>query len=557
MLFKHFTKKLQLIFIGGLAEIGKNFTLLRYGNNIIAIDCGLKFPEEDMFGIDIIIPDMSYIVKNKNIIRGLIVTHGHEDHIGGIPYLLKELNVPIYSTKLTCGLIESKLKEHKLSKPPKFHIVSPKNIVNIGPFKIEFIHMSHSIPDAVGLAVHTPVGTIIHTGDFKIDYTPIDGQKIDLLKFEELGKAGVLLMLSDSTNADIQGSTPSEAIISEPLNSFFSSAKGRIIVALFASNIHRVQQILDAAQKVERKIAISGLSMQNVINKAKELGYLNCDKNTFIKLNDIEKEHDGDLVILSTGSQGEPMSALTRMAKGEHKQVKIQKNDTVIISALPIPGNEKSVNRTIDCLFKLGAKVIYEERHGLHASGHACQDEMRLLLNLVKPKYFIPIHGEYRHLIAHAQIAQETGIKPENILIAENGDVINISKNKISKEQKIKINDSLIDGTGAIDNDSSIIFERQRLANGGIVIVTAFYSKSHFNPISDINIEAIGFAFAKEQKNLIKDTKNIVKEIMLRHQNPKMNQIPKIKQDIQKSLGKFFMKKMERKPVVVPIITYN
>lgn len=557
MLFKHFAKKLQIIFIGGLAEIGKNFTLLRYGNNIIAIDCGLKFPEEDMFGIDIIIPDMSYIIKNKNIIRGLIVTHGHEDHIGGIPYLLKNLNVPIYSSKLTCGLIESKLKEHRLPKPPKFHIVSPKDVVNIGPFKVQFVRVCHSIPDAVGLAIQTPVGTILHTGDFKIDYSPIDGQKIDLSEFGELGKTGVLLMLSDSTNADIHGSTPSEATIANPLNNFFASAEGRIIIALFASNIHRVQQIFDAAQRVNRKIAISGLSMQNVINKAKELGYLNFEKNTFIRLNDIEKVKDKDIVILTTGSQGEPMSALTRMAKGEHKQVKIKKNDTVIISALPIPGNEKSVNRTIDCLFKLGAKVIYEERHGLHASGHACQDEMKLLLNLVKPKYFIPIHGEYRHLVAHAEIARGTGIKPENILIAENGDVINISKNKISKEQKIKINDSLIDGTGAIDNDSSIIYERQRLANGGVVIVNASYSKSNFKPISEINIETVGFAFAKEQKNLDKDTKSIVKEIMLRHQGQKANKIPKIKEEIQKALCKFFMKKMERRPVVVPIITCN
>lgn len=558
MAFKFFRKnksnKLEVMHLGGMGEIGKNMTLLKYGNNILIIDCGMKFPEEDMPGIDMLIPDMTYLKQNKDKVRGLVLTHGHEDHIGAIPYLLKEMNVPIWGTKLTLGLVEHRLKEHNLLTSAKLHPVKPKDIVNVGPFKIEFIRVCHSIADAVALAIKTPVGTVIHTGDYKIDYTPIDGQKMDLNRFGELGKEGVLLLMADSTNADLHGSTPSEKTVGDSFDRYFDYNKGRIIVALFASNVHRTQQIINAAEKFGKKIAISGMSMQNVVNTAKNLGYLDVHKDIFIKLDEIGKVPHNKLIILTTGSQGEPMAALSRMAKGEHKQIKIQKGDMVVISALPIPGNEKSVARTIDSLFKFGADVIYEERHGLHVSGHACQEDMKLLLNLIRPKYFIPVHGEYRHQVAHSKLALETGMKPENVFLNENGDSLIITRDKVQKGHRIKIDDVLVDGTGVGDIGTEVLAERRHLAEDGIIVISVNISRRDFRVISDIDIETRGFVFVNTKEDLLKKSKETVKNIFLRHQKQRARNLPNIKRDIQKELGKYLMKRTERRPVILPII---
>ncbi len=554
MLNRLFSKKLQLIHLGGQGEIGKNMTLLKYGNNIIIIDCGMKFPDDEMFGIDKVIPDMSYLVKHKDLVRGLVLTHGHEDHIGAIPYLLKDLNPPIYGTKLTLGLVEHKLKEAKLLKKAKLHAVKAKDVINLGPFKIEFLRVCHSIADAVALSITTPAGVVVHTGDFKIDYTPIDGETVDLNRFGEIGDHGVLVMMSDSTNADTSGSTPSEKTVGETFNRIFGEVKGRIIVATFASNIHRIQQVINTAHKYGRKIAISGLSMQNVVNTAKELGYLKVPKDILVKLDDIHKSAHHHLVILTTGSQGEPMAALSRMAHGEHKQVKIQKGDTVIVSAIPIPGNEKSVYRTIDKLFKFGANVIYEERHWVHVSGHGSQDDMKLMLNLVRPKYFIPTHGEYRHLIAHAQIAQEIGMKHEQIFIDENGDVLNIAKDKVTKSPKLIMEDILVDGTGVGDIGAAVLAERRRLAEGGIVTVNIVAAKDDFRKLSEINIETKGFVFVKSSEDLLHKSRDIVENVILRHKHHFRN-VGTVKHEIQKELGKFLRKKTQREPIIIPIIT--
>lgn len=555
MIFKPFEKKLQIISVGGQGEIGRNMTVLRYGNNIVIIDCGIKFPDESMLGIDLVIPDMSYLIKNKSIIRGLIITHGHEDHIGAVPYLLKNAGAtPIYGSKLALGLIENKLKEHRLTKQAKFHFVEPKEIINIGPFKIEFVRVCHSIPDAFALFIKTPVGSMFHTGDFKIDYTPIDSQSIDLDRIRGIGDEGVSLMMSDSTNADIEGSTPSERLVGENLNQFFSSSGGRIIIALFASNIHRAQQIIDAATNFKRKIAVSGLSMQKVIDKAKELGYLSFHKDIFIKLDDISKYPDKDIIILTTGSQGEPMSALTRMAAKEHKQVQIRKGDTIIISAIPIPGNEKSVSRSIDNLLKLGADVIYEERHGLHVSGHACQDDMKLMLELIRPKYFIPVHGEYRHLIAHAKIAEGLGIEKQNIFICENGDMSELSNSRFVRKGKIEIKDIFVDGTGVGDISSQILNERGQLAENGMIAVYFTVLKSNLKLVSDIRFETRGFVFASEPKDLANDAMKLVRNIIEKCQHVRHQRDEQLRQDIRKELGKFIMKKTDRRPMIIPII---
>lgn len=555
MIFKHFSKNLQVIHIGGQGEIGKNLTLLRYGNNILIIDCGMKFPEDDMPGIDKVIPDMSYLVKNKNLIRGLVLTHGHEDHIGAVPYLLKEMSPPIYGTKLTLGLVEQRLKEFRTVKKAKMHTVKAKDVINLGPFKIEFVRVCHSIPDAVGLIITTPVGVIVHTGDYKIDHSPIDGEKIDLNRFGEIGDKGVLLLMADSTNADVEGATPSESIIGVTFDRIFAEAKGRIIVACFASNIHRTQQVLDAAHKYGKKVAISGLSMQNVINKAKELGYLKVPKDIFVKLDDIGGTASHHLVILTTGSQGEPMAALSRMASGEHKQVKIQKGDKVVISALPIPGNEKSVSKTIDALFKFGADVIYGDEKGVHVSGHACKDDIKLMIELVRPKFFFPVHGEYRHQVAHAGIAREVGIKPDRIFINENGDTLDISKDKVTKGPKIGIEDILVDGTGVGDISSSVLLERRRLASDGMIIINVVTSRSDFKQIGQTQIETKGFVFVKSNEDLLKKSREIVTSIIGRNYKSRSGNIMAIKQEIQKEVGKLLRKKTERQPVIVPLIT--
>ena len=420
--------KLKIIPLGGLLEIGKNITVFEYENDIVLVDCGLAFPEDDMLGVDLVIPDLTYLEKNKEKIRGLVVTHGHEDHIGAIPYLLKQFNIPIYATKLTIGLIEHKLEEHKLLRSTKTKIVNPGQSINLGCMKIEFIRITHSIPDACSLAIHTPAGVVVHTGDFKIDYTPIDGEMVDFGKLAALGNKGVLALMSDSTNAERKGYTMSESTVGEVLDKLFINCTKRIVVATFASNVHRVQQIVNSAVKYGRKIAICGRSMINVIETARKLGYIEVPDNVFIDIDMIKSYPDENLTIITTGSQGETMSALTRMASGEHKKVQITPNDLVIISANPIPGNENSVSKVIDDLMKIGAEVVYSGLEDIHVSGHACQEEQKLMISLIRPKYFIPVHGEYRQLIAHSQTAQKVGIDPENIFIMTNGRVLELNE---------------------------------------------------------------------------------------------------------------------------------
>ncbi|MFA5104975.1 MAG: ribonuclease J [Candidatus Margulisiibacteriota bacterium] len=556
--FRFFRKKgsqqLQLIHLGGQGEIGKNMTLLRYGGNILIIDCGMKFPDDDMPGVDKLLPDMSYVSKHKDLVRGLILTHGHEDHIGAIPYLLREINVPIYGTKLTLGLVERKLKEFKLPKKPQLHIIKPKDEIKLGPFVVEPIRVCHSIPDAVAFAVRTPLGIVVHTGDVKIDYCPIDKQQIDLPRFGDLGREGVLLMLSDSTNADSEGSTPSESTVAKFFDKFLDYKNGRILVASFASNIHRIQQVFDYAAKYGKKVAISGLSMQAVTEKAKELGYLHYDSEILVKLNDISRVPHNKLLIITTGSQGEPMAALSRMAAGEHKQIKIQKGDRIIISATPIPGNEKAIYKTINNLCRLGAEVIYEERHGLHVSGHGAIEDMKMLLKLVKPKYFVPAHGEFRHMVAHAKVAEQCGIRPENIFIDDNGDSLVITKDKAVKGPKIPIANIFVDGTGVGDISPDILRERNQLAEGGLIIVSTKVARSDFKVLSDAEIETKGFVFVRTNEDLMKKSKEIVRSVLGRHYRQRNRSLPAISQEIQKELGKYIAKKTERRPVIIAII---
>ena len=421
---------LKIIPLGGLLEIGKNITVIEYEDDIIIVDCGLGFPEDDMLGVDLVIPDITYLEKNKDKIRGLVITHGHEDHIGGIPYLLKQINVPIYATKLTAGLISNKLEEHNLLRSTRLKEVRPGQTITLGSMKVEFIRITHSIPDACALAIHTPVGTIVHTGDFKIDYTPIDGEIIDLGRLAALGNKGVLALMSDSTNAERKGYTMSESTVGDILDKLFVNCTKRIVVATFSSNVHRVQQIVNSAVKYKRKVAVCGRSMCNMIETARKFGYIKVPDNVFIDIDSIKSYPDDSLVIITTGSQGEPMSALTRMASGEHRKVQITPNDLIIISANPIPGNEKYISKVIDDLMSIGAEVIYNALQDIHVSGHACQEEQKLMLTLVKPKFFIPVHGEYRQLIAHAETAKLLGIPHENIFLTENGKVLELNENE-------------------------------------------------------------------------------------------------------------------------------
>ena len=422
------TNKLKIIPLGGLREIGKNITVIEYKDDIVVIDCGMLFPEDDMLGIDIAIPDITYLIKNKSKIRGILLTHGHEDHIGGLPYFLKELNVPVYGTRLTLGLLDNKLKEHNLNNKVNLVQVKAGDKLKLGSFSIEFIRTTHSIPDSVAIAINTPVGMVVHTGDFKIDFTPINEETIDLHRFAELGRKGVLVLLADSTNVERPGYTMSERTVGDTFNDIFSKAEERIIVATFASNIHRIQQVINAAEKYGRKVTVSGRSMINTLNVACELGYIKMEEGTLIDINDMNKYKNNELVILTTGSQGETMSALSRMAFSEHKKIQLVPEDTVVVSASPIPGNEKTVFKVINRLIEIGTKVIYESLADVHVSGHACQEELKLMHTLLKPKFFIPVHGEFRHLKRHAELAMELGMPKENIFIANNGDVIEFTK---------------------------------------------------------------------------------------------------------------------------------
>ena len=546
---------LKIIPLGGLLEIGKTMTVFEYGNEMIIVDCGLAFPEDDLLGIDLVIPDISYLEKNKNKIKGLVITHGHEDHIGSIPYLLKQIDVPIYATKFTAGLINIKLEEHKLLRKTKVKIVNQGETINLGKMKVEFIRSSHSIPDSVALAIHTPAGIVVHTGDFKIDYTPIDGQKMDLGRLAELGNQGVLALMSDSTNAERKGYTMSESSVGEVFDRQFLNCTKRIVVATFASNVHRVQQIVNSAVKYGRKVAICGRSMINIIKIACELGYMNVPEGTFIDIEMIKNYTDDQLVIITTGSQGETMSALTRMASGEHKKVEITPNDLVIISATPIPGNEKLVSKVIDDLMQIGAEVVYSSLADVHVSGHGCQEEQKLILSLVRPKYFIPVHGEYRQLIAHANTAKKLGIESENIFIMNNGRILEINEDSAKLTGTVTAGRVFVDGLGIGDVGSIVLRDRQHLSQDGLIVVVIAMDSATGEIVSGPDVISRGFVYVKESENLMEDVKKVLREELLLCQQKKIKEWSTIKTSLKDALRDYIFAKTKRNPMILPIIT--
>ncbi|MFA7079193.1 MAG: ribonuclease J [Syntrophomonas sp.] len=543
--------KLQIIPLGGLGEIGKNMTAIKYEDTIVVIDCGLAFPEDELLGIDLVIPNISFLVENQEKVKAILLTHGHEDHVGALPYVLREINPPIYGSKLTLGIVEGKLKEHSL-KGIELNIVRPRDMIKIGPFEIEFFRVCHSIPDCFGIAIHTPLGIILHTGDIKLDQTPVDGQIVDFRKMAELGEKGVLVMLGDSTNAERPGFTKSESLVGKTFDELFGKCEGRIIVTTFASNVHRVQQAINTAEKYGRKVAVVGRSMVNNIKISGQLGYLNIPEGILIDMEDINKYPPEKLVIATTGSQGEPMSALTRMATADHRWVGVKHGDTVIISATPIPGNEKLVARTIDLLFKLGADVIYDREAGVHVSGHASQDELRLLLNIIKPKYFIPVHGEYRHQVKHAQLAESLGIPRSHICVAENGNVIEISEKKIQVAGKVAAGRVLIDGLGVGDVGNIVIRDRRQLSQDGIIIVVVTLNNGLV--VSGPDIVSRGFVYVRESEELMENAIAKVNEALEHCSRKNITEWSIIKSQIRDKLGKSLYEKTGRRPVIMPII---
>jgi ribonuclease J len=546
--------KIKIIALGGLNEIGKNITAIEFKNEIIIIDCGLKFPDEEMFGIDVVIPDVSYLVKNMEKVKGIFLTHGHEDHIGALPYVLKELNVPVYGTKLTLGILESKLKEHGLLSKVTLNCVKPKDIIKLDVMSVEFIRTSHSIADSTAIAVHTSMGVILHTGDFKIDYTPIDGCVADFARFAELGKRGVLAMLADSTNVERSGYTMSESTVGVTFKEIFRKAKGRIIVATFASNVHRIQQIIQAAEENERKVAVSGRSMENIIAVAMEYGYLKFNEGTMIGIDAINRYPNDKLTIITTGSQGEPMSALTRMAASEHKKVNIIEGDMVVISASPIPGNEKLVSKVINQLFKKGAEVIYEALADVHVSGHACQEELKLMHTLVNPRFFMPVHGEYRHLKQHSELAAKLGMPKSNILIADNGEVIELTRNSIKKNGTVISGQVFVDGLGVGDVGNIVLRDRKHLSQDGILTVVVTIEKQSGNVIAGPDIISRGFVYVRESEDLIDEAREIVKKALRECEEKHITEWAAIKSNIKDVLRMFLYEKTKRKPMILPII---
>ncbi len=545
--------KVQIIPLGGLGEIGKNMTVFRYGDDIILIDAGLMFPEDDMLGIDLVIPDFNYLIENKEKVKGIFLTHGHEDHIGALPYVLKQINVPVYGTALTLGILQGRLKENGVSSEG-LKTIKPGDRINAGVFKLEFIRVNHSIPDAVSIVINTPIGTIIHTGDFKFDHTPVDGQVTQFNKFAEFGDKGVLALLADSTNAERPGITPSEKIVGQTFDDEFRYAKNRIIVATFSSNVHRIQQVIDSAVKYKRKVAVIGRSMINVVNIALELGYLKAPEGVIIDIDETNNYTANQIVIITTGSQGEPMSALTRMAMNDHKKVGIMPGDTVIISATPIPGNEKLVARTIDHLYKLGADVVYEKSNGVHVSGHASREEIKLMHNLVRPKFFIPVHGEYRHLIKHAGLAQDLGMPKENIVIAENGCVIELTRNSIGIAGRIPAGKILVDGLGVGDVGNIVLRDRRQLSQDGIMIVVVTIDKEACQVVSGPDIVSRGFVYVREAEGLMDEARDKVQCALEKCEESGTSEWSVIKSTIRDSLGRFLYERTRRRPMILPII---
>jgi ribonuclease J len=546
--------KLAIIPLGGLGEIGKNLVVVKYGNNILVVDCGLMFPEDEMLGIDVVIPDITYLLENRQLVRAIILTHGHEDHIGALPYVLRDLNVPVYGTKLTLGLLQGKLRENGLQGSVKLCCVKPRDNLKIGPFRVEFIRVSHSVADAVALGIHTPIGTIVHTGDFKFDQTPVDGEVTDFFKFAQLGEEGVLALLSDSTNVERPGYTMSERMVGCTFDDTFRQAKERIIVASFASNVHRIQQVINTAYKYNRKVAVVGRSMVNVVNVAAELNYLTIPQGTLIELEEMAQLPKNKVVILTTGSQGEPMSALSRMAMADHRQVEIVSGDTVIISATPIPGNEKTVARIIDQLFKQGAMVIHEALSGIHVSGHASKEELKMMINLVRPKYFVPLHGEYRMLIKHAYLAQEVGIPPENIFVVENGQVLEFNKSRCYINGKVAAGRVLVDGLGVGDVGNIVLRDRKQLAQDGILIVVVTLSRDTGMVVAGPDIVSRGFVYVRESEELIEDARDKVRQALEKCGEKNITEWSAIKSNVRDVLSKLLYERTRRRPMILPII---
>ena len=545
---------LKIIALGGLDEIGKNITVFEYEDEIVLVDCGLEFPEDDMLGVDLVIPDVTYLIKNREKIKGLVITHGHEDHIGAIPYVLKQVNMPIYATKLTAKLIEHKLEEHHLRNSVKVNVVNQGDTVNLGKMKVEFIRSSHSIPDAVMLAIHTPAGIVIHTGDFKVDYTPIDGQEMDLGRLAEIGNNGVLALLSDSTNSERKGYTMSEKSIGPVFDNLFEGCKKRIVVATFASNVHRVQQIVNSAVKFGRKIAVSGRSMINMIEAARELNYIDAPDDLFIDIDMIKNFTDEQLVIITTGSQGETMSALTRMANGEHKKVTITSNDLVIISANPIPGNEKSVSKVIDQLMKIGSEVVYSALADVHVSGHACQEEQKLIMALVRPKYFIPVHGEYRQLMAHRDTAIEMGIAKENIFLTNNGRILELNENEAKFTGTVPAGRVMVDGLGVGDVGNIVLRDRQHLSQDGLIVIVMTMDNQTGEIVSGPDVISRGFVYVRESENLMEDVKSFIREEIQDLENRHVREWSTIKSTLKDDVRDFVFNRTKRNPMILPII---
>ena len=547
--------KLKIIPLGGLHEIGKNITVFEYEDEIIIVDCGISFPEDDMLGVDLVIPDVTYLIKNQDKIKGMVITHGHEDHIGGIPYFLKQINVPIYATRLTVGLISNKLEEHKLLRSTEMHTVNQGDTIQLGNnFKVEFIRSSHSIPDSVMLGITTPVGTILHTGDFKVDYTPIDGQIMDFGRIAELGQQGILALMADSTNAERRGFTMSESSVGEVFEKLFLNCTKRIVVATFASNVHRIQQIVNSAVKYGRKIAVCGRSMINMISTAVELGYIDCPENLFIDIDMIGSYTDDQLVIITTGSQGEPMSALTRMAAGDHRKVKITPNDLIIISATPIPGNEKYVSRVIDDLMQLGAEVVYSALADVHVSGHACQEEQKLILALAKPKYFIPVHGEYRQLRAHQETAELMGIDKDNIFMLTNGRVLEMNEEEAKFNGSVPSGRVLVDGLGVGDVGNIVLRDRQHLAQDGLIVIVLTMDSQTGEVVAGPDVISRGFVYVRESENLMDDVKSVVRHEVAKCEERGVRDWSTIKSTVKENLRDYLFIKTKRNPMIIPII---
>ena len=550
------TSKLKIIPLGGLGEIGKNMTVFEFGNDMIVVDCGLGFPDEDMYGIDVVLPDITYLRNNKSRIRGLIITHGHEDHIGSIPYVMKELDVPIYTTPLTAALIELKLEEKDLLYNTQIFTKKAGSVFRLGNFLIEMIHVNHSIPDAVALAIKTPIGTVIHTGDFKIDLTPIAGTMTNLTRFGELGNEGVLALLSDSTNVEKPGFSDSERKVGESFDKLFLGCDKRIIIATFASNIHRLQQIINVAAKYKRKVGITGRSMENVIHVAQVLGYMDIPDDVLVDMEQMKGLPHSQSVILSTGSQGETMSALYRMAFSEHKQITVDAGDRIIISASAIPGNETTISRVIDELFHKGAEVIYDRYTELHVSGHACQEEQKMMLALTKPKFFIPVHGEHRMLVKHAELGRMMGVAPNNILIAENGSVIELSKKAELMSDAVPAGAVLVNGSGEINEVGSVVMrDRHKLAEEGMIVVVMPFSGYDHKLLADPEIVTRGFIYVKEAEDLMEELKRIVTETIGICEEQSVSDWNAIKLKVKTSLSGYLFKTMKRSPMILPVIT--